>query len=157
LRTKAPLDSPPKALRAVALVEAAKGTLIVVAGFGLVAFLHRDAQRIAGALVSRLHLNPANQHARIFLELLSDLSSGKLWLLAGFAALYACLRFIEAYGLWRGRPWAQWIAVVSGGIYVPFEIYELYLGVTWLKLTALLVNATIVAYLGRSLWKRIGV
>ena len=141
----------------MALFEAAKGALVFLAGFGLVAFLHRDAERIVAALVSRLHLNPANDHARIFLELLADLSSGKLWLLAGFAAAYAVLRFIEAYGLWRARSWAQWVAVLSGAIYVPFEIYELYLSVTWLKLAALLINVSVVAYVGRALWKKIGV
>jgi uncharacterized membrane protein (DUF2068 family) len=138
----------------VALFEAAKGALVFLAGFGLAAFLHRDAERIADALVSRLHLNPANDHARIFLELLSDVSSGKLWLLAAFAAAYAVLRFIEAYGLWRARSWAQWVAVLSGAIYVPFEIYELYLSVTWIKLAALLINTTIVAYVGHALWKK---
>jgi uncharacterized membrane protein (DUF2068 family) len=144
--------SPPKALRAIAWFEAAKGALVLLAGFGLAAFLHRDAERIAEVLVTRLHLNPAKGHARIFLELLGDLSSGKLWLLAGFAAGYALLRFIEAYGLWWDRPWAKWVAVVSGGVYVPFEIYELSLSVTWVKVTALIINVSVVAYMARSLW-----
>jgi uncharacterized membrane protein (DUF2068 family) len=144
--------SRPKALRAIALFEAAKGALVLLAGFGLAAFLHRDAERIAEVLVARLHLDPAKGHARIFLELLADLSSGKLWLLAGFAGGYAILRFIEAYGLWSGRPWAEWVALVSGGVYVPFEIYELYLSVTWVKVTALMINVSIVVYMARSLW-----
>jgi uncharacterized membrane protein (DUF2068 family) len=147
-------DSDSAALRAVALFEAAKGTLVLAAGVGLLGLLHRDADRIAGLLVSRLHLNPASKRARIFLDLLADLSSGKLWLLAALAVTYAAVRFIEAYGLWRGRAWAKWMAVVSGGIYVPFEIYELYTGVTWLKLAALLVNGAVVAYMGRDLWSK---
>jgi uncharacterized membrane protein (DUF2068 family) len=124
----------------------------VVAGFGLVGFLHGDAERIAELLVGRLHLNPAKGHTRIFLELLGDSFNGKLWLLAAFAAAYATVRFIEAYGLWRNRPWAKWLAVLSGGIYVPFEIYELSLSVTWVKVAALLINASVVAYMSRSIW-----
>jgi uncharacterized membrane protein (DUF2068 family) len=145
------LDSDSAALRAVAVFEAAKGTLVLVAGFGLAGLLHHEGNRVADLLVSRLHLNAANQHARIFLDLLGDLSSGRLWVLAALAVTYACVRFIEAYGLWWNRAWAKWVAALSGGIYVPFEIYELYLSVSWLKLAALLVNLTVVAYMGHSL------
>jgi uncharacterized membrane protein (DUF2068 family) len=43
-----------------------------------------------------------------------------------------------------GRRWAEWFAAVSGGIYIPFELYELFKGVTWLSLGALVVNVFIV-------------
>jgi uncharacterized membrane protein (DUF2068 family) len=66
---------------------------------------------------------------------------------AAFAGLYATVRFIEAYGLWRLRAWAEWFAIVSGSIYVPIEIYEVFKHVTWLRVTVLIVNLVIVAYL----------
>jgi uncharacterized membrane protein (DUF2068 family) len=124
---------------------------VLVAGFGLIELMHREGDRVAELLVSHLHLNPANQHARIFVELLADLASGRLWLLASLALTYACVRFIEAYGLWRNRAWAKWVAALSGGIYVPFEVYELYLGFSWLKLTALIINLAVVAYMVHSI------
>jgi uncharacterized membrane protein (DUF2068 family) len=43
-----------------------------------------------------------------------------------------------------GRRWAEWFAAVSGGIYIPFELYELFKGVIWLSLGALVVNIFIV-------------
>ena len=133
------------------MLEAAKGALVLVAGFGLVRLVHHEGDQVADLLVSHLHLNPANQHARIFVELLADLASGRLWLLAALALTYACVRFIEAYGLWRNRAWAKWFAALSGGIYVPFELYELYLGLSWLKLGALIINVAVVGYMGHSL------
>ena len=133
------------------MFEAAKGALVLIAGFGLVRLVHREGDQMADLLVSHLHLNPANQHARIFVELLADLASGRLWLLAALALTYACVRFIEAFGLWRNRAWAKWFAALSGGIYVPFELYELYLGLSWLKLGALIINVAVVAYMAHSL------
>jgi uncharacterized membrane protein (DUF2068 family) len=124
---------------------------VLVAGFGLIELMHREGDQVAELLVSHLHLNPANQHARIFVELLADLASGRLWLLASLALTYACVRFIEAYGLWRNRAWAKWVAALSGGIYVPFEVYELYLGFSWLKVGALVVNVAVVAYMAHSI------
>ena len=146
------MNTQKSALRAVALFEAFKGALVLAAGCGLLALFHGDAQGFADALVGRLHLNPAKNTPRVFLQLLENISNSQLWLLAGFAAMYATLRFIEAYGLWRGRRWAEWLAALSGGIYVPVEIYELMRGVSWIKVAALLLNAAVVAYMGYTLW-----
>ncbi len=146
------MNTQKSALRAVALFEAFKGILVLAAGCGVLALFHGDAQGLADALVGRLHLNPAKNTPRVFLRLLENISDSQLWLLAGFAALYASLRLIEAYGLWRGRRWAEWLAALSGGIYVPVEIYELARGVSWIKVAALLLNAAVVAYMGYTLW-----
>lgn len=133
------------------MFEATKGTLVLMAGFGLFRLLHRDAEHAANLLSRRLHLNPAKEHTRIFVELLSNLSSTRLWLFASLAAIYSCVRFIEAYGLWQNRAWAKWFAALSGAIYVPFELYELYLGPTRLKLAALILNLAVVAYMAYSI------
>jgi uncharacterized membrane protein (DUF2068 family) len=61
------------------------------------------------------------------------------------ATAYAGVRFIEAYGLWRARPWAEWFAAVSGAVYLPFELVEVYRTLNWISLGVLLVNAAIVA------------
>ena len=146
------MNTQKSALRAVALFEAFKGALVLAAGFGLLALFHGDAQGFADELVGRLHLNPAKNTPQVFLRLLENISNSQLWVLAGFAALYASLRFIEAYGLWRGRRWAEWLAALSGSIYVPVEIYELTRHVTWIKIGALLLNAAVVAYMCYALW-----
>ncbi len=140
------------ALRVVAVFEAAKGMLVLLAGFGLHALLQRDAQRFVEELVGRLHLNAAKNYPQVFIGLLENLSNTQLWALAALAAAYAILRFVEAYGLWRGRRWAEWIAALSGGIYVPVELYELARHVTWIKIGALILNAAVVAYMCYALW-----
>lgn len=133
------------------MFEAAKGTLVLMVGFGLFRLLHRDAEHAAVLLYRHLHLNPVRGHGRVFVELLSNLSSTKLWLFASLAATYSCVRFIEAYGLWHNRAWAKWFAALSGAIYVPFELYELYIGPSRLKLAALVLNLAVVAYMAYSI------
>ena len=140
-------------LRVVALFEAAKGALVLVAGFGLARLVHRDVQEAAEELVDRLHLDAAKKFPRIFIELSANLSDAQLWALAALAAAYAALRFAEAYGLWFARRWGEWIAAVSGGVYVPVEIYELARGASWIKLGALLLNAAVVGYMCYALWR----
>lgn len=133
-----------RTVRAIALFEATKGTLVLLAGFGALSLFHHDAQRIARELVGHLHLNPAKKYPNIFVEAAAHLTDAGLWVLATLAAAYALVRFCEAYGLWKGRRWAEWLAAGSGGIYVPFELYELFQGFNWLSVGALLVNMLIV-------------
>jgi uncharacterized membrane protein (DUF2068 family) len=139
-------------VRVIAALEAAKGLVILVAGLGLLRFVHQDLETLAEDLVRHFHLNPASRYPRIFLELADRLSDVRLWLLALMAFAYASLRLVEAYGLWRQRRWAEWLAAGSGAIYVPIEIYELFAGVTPLRVATLTLNVVIVAYMGSMLW-----
>jgi len=134
-------------LRVVSIFEATKGLLILLAGFGLLAYIHKDLHIAAEQLVRHFHLNPARHYPRIFLDLADHVTDAQLWVLALSALLYAVVRFIEAYGLWLQRRWAEWFGLVSGGIYVPIEIFEVARKVTWPRVTLLIVNAMIVAYL----------
>ena len=140
-------------LRAVAVFEALKGAIVLLAGFGLTRLVHRDVAHAAHALIDRLHLDATRKFPHIFLRLAENLTDGQLWGLAALALAYALLRFAEAYGLWRERRWGEWIAAVSGGIYVPLEIYELAQRVTWVRVGALLLNATVVTYMCYMLWR----
>lgn len=138
-------------LRAVAMFEAAKGALVLLAGGGAFALLHHDAQHVSERLVRQFHLNPASHHPRIFLHLTEQATPAHLWLLAFGALGYALVRFVEAYGLWRARLWAEWLAVINGGIYLPIEVWELLKGITWPRVLLFTVNLAIVAYLGWTL------
>ena len=140
-------------LKVVAVYEAAKGVLVLLAGFGLLSLIQQDVQHVAEQLVAHLHLNPAKGYPRIFIDAAANITNARLWLFAAFALLYAAIRFVEAYGLWLKRRWAEWFAVVSGAIYVPAEVYEILRGLTWIKLLLLGVNVCIVAYLAYVLWR----
>jgi uncharacterized membrane protein (DUF2068 family) len=131
-------------VRAVALFEGAKGVLVLIVGFGLLALVHRDAQRVAEAFVAHLHLNPARHYPRIFLRVASRLDSTRLVLLACGAFAYAALRLAEAYGLWRMRPWAEWLAIVSSGLYLPLELFELLRHANTLRAFVFFTNTLVV-------------
>ncbi len=133
-------------LRSVALFEAAKGTLVILAGFGMVSIVHRNSQQLAEHLVRHLHLNPAKHYPHIFIDAAGRLDDVHIWLLAGGAFLYSLVRFIEAYGLWHSRVWAEWFAILSGAVYVPFEVAGLARRVTGLRTVLLAVNLSVVAY-----------
>src|SRR5215510_1862144 len=140
-------NSPQVGLKAAAIFEAMKGLLVILAGLGLLAFVHRDAQAFAERLALHLHLNPARHYPRIFIEAAGRLTDARIWLIATGAFAYSALRFAEAYGLWRARTWAEWIGIVSGGVYLPAEVIAMVRRPTILKAILLVLNALLVAYL----------
>lgn len=134
-------------VRAVALFEAAKGALVVLAGCGLLALVHRDVQDTAESIVRHLHLNPARHTPRVFIEAAGRLTDHRLRLLAAGAFAYAAVRLAEAYGLWRMRPWAEWLAILSTGLYLPVEAYELARHATLTRGALFLLNAAVLGLL----------
>ena len=134
-----------RSLKAIALFEAAKGALVLFAGFGLLRYAHVDAQHLADVLVRHVHLNPASAHPRIFKMLLRHAGDGQLRLLAVGAGIYATIRFVEAWGLWFDRRWAEWLALVSAAAYLPIELYESIHTRHWAAILVLIVNVIVVA------------
>jgi uncharacterized membrane protein (DUF2068 family) len=136
-----------RGVRLVAVFEALKGALVLSAGLGLLSLLHHDLQAVAERLVRHSHLNPAHHYPRIFIQAASHTNDSRLRSLAALAFLYAAVRFVEAYGLWRMRVWAEWFAIIAGSVYLPVEVYEIFRRATWMRGFVLLTNLLIVAYL----------
>jgi uncharacterized membrane protein (DUF2068 family) len=128
-----------------------RGSGAEAAGCGLLGLAHRDVPAVAERFVERTHLNPAKHYPHIFIEAASRLTDGRLWMLAWLALCYATLRCADAWGPWRERAWAEWFAVVSGGIYRPIELYKVAAHLTWVRLCTLLVTLGIVAYMAWAL------
>ena len=128
-------------------MEFIKGLVVLLAGFGVLSLVHRDAWDVAESFLEWLHISPETHYAQVFLNLADQVTDAKLWAVALGALAYSTLRFMEAYGLWRERAWAEWLALISGAIYLPFEIYELARRPDWIRLVILVVNLAVVLYM----------
>lgn len=134
-------------LRTVSMFEASKGVAVFSLSILLSTFVHRDLPGIIAEVKTRWHFDPTSHIPALAKALMHDLTGARLHFLIMLAALYALMRFIEAYGLWFERRWAEWFALVSGGVYLPIELYELSIGFSWLKAGVLAINLVIVGYM----------
>jgi len=134
-------------VRTVASIELAKGLIVVLGGLGAFSFRHRDIWGIAESFLEFFHANPYSHYVNVFIDLVYRVSDMRLWKIALAAGVYTALRFIEAYGLWYVRPWAEWMALISGSLYIPFEIADLIRRPTWFRLFVIVVNALVVLYM----------
>jgi uncharacterized membrane protein (DUF2068 family) len=143
-------------VRTVAVFEGAKGALVLLTGFGLLALVHKDIHLAAEQLVRHLHLNPARHYPQIFLDAAADITDKQMLFMAISALIYSLVRFAEAIGLWFRQRWAEWFGLLTGGMYLPLEIVAVLRGTTWPKVTVLTVNTFVVAYLAFVLLKSRG-
>lgn len=136
-----------RVLRAVAGFEFFKGIFVLVMGICAIALLHKDTWLIAESLLALLHISTDRRYAQLFLDFADSITDARLWAAARIAFAYAALRFTEAYGLWRGRTWAEWVAFLSGTLLLPLEVRELFRGVTVIRCAFLIGNLAIVFYM----------
>jgi uncharacterized membrane protein (DUF2068 family) len=104
------------------------------------------------ALYQDLGFDVNNSRLLPFIEHSFTYTSRWLTLLAIGLSVYALLELAESVGLWLARRWGEYLAMVATSIFLPFEIWELAKGnITWLKVTALVINLLLVIYL---VWTR---
>jgi uncharacterized membrane protein (DUF2068 family) len=133
-------------LRTVAVFEASKGVLVVALAIILIA-VRGQIEDYAEDFLYALHLDPDRRFARMVMEAASKLSDARAWTVALAAATYSTVRFVEAWGLWNLRVWAEWFALLSGTLYLPWEILKVAERVTWERLGVLVINVAIVLYM----------
>ena len=62
-------------------------------------------------------------------------------------AIYALIELTEGVGLWLGQRWGEYFAMVATSVFLPYEVYDLTVKVTWLRVGALVINLLLVVYL----------
>jgi len=141
-----PVDSRGRlqALRTIAALEFAKGVAVMVAAISL---YWVDPTDVVGAFLDFLHISPDHHLAQLLLRSADSLSNASLRSVVLIASLYSGLRFAEALGLWRARAWAEWIALISGAVYLPFEVYKLVHRVSLFHVSLLVINLAVVAFM----------
>ena len=136
-----------KGVRTVATIEFTKGVVVVLAGLGAFSMRHKSIWGIAESFLEFFHANPYNHYVGVFINLVYRVSDVRLWKIALAASVYTIIRFVEAYGLWYLRPWAEWLAIASGTIYIPFEVIDMIRHPKGFAALVLVVNLAIVLYM----------
>jgi uncharacterized membrane protein (DUF2068 family) len=143
-------------IRVIAVWEAVKGVLVLLAAGLASYFLRPDQERSIEELVGHFHLNPAGHTSHIFQKAIEHLANTRVVLLAAGALLYALLRFVEAYGLWAEKRWGWMLGIASAALYLPLEIRELLVKFSWTSVVLFTLNLAIVAVLWRNRTQHVG-
>jgi uncharacterized membrane protein (DUF2068 family) len=141
----------PVGLRAIALFEAGKGVLAFAAACGLLSLRHTDLHAVTDAFLLRHGIDPERHYTRLVIETVAQATHLHASQIAAVGFAYALIRLVEGYGLWRGKHWAEWFAVISAGIYLPWEFLHLARHPRPFTAGIVLFNVALVYYLARLL------
>jgi uncharacterized membrane protein (DUF2068 family) len=138
-------------LHVIAIVEAIKGALAVLAASGLELIGPLPLQHWVHLLIVKFQLDP-DHGAMAWLA--GAISPHSVHFAAIGVLFYGIVHLIEAWGLWRAKMWASWLGCLAAAAYLPFDIYAVFRHPGWLSVAVVALNLLVVWVLGRDLVKR---
>lgn len=128
-------------------MEFTKGIFAVLVGISLIGLIHRDVGAELASFLDWLHIAPEKHVAILLLQFADKITPERVKVVIAIAIGYSIVRFVEAYGLWNARVWAEWFGILGGIAYLPPEIIEIIRKPNLIHWTILVVNVAIVVYL----------
>ncbi len=135
----------------ISLEKVLKASLLVFVGFKLLTLLGHDVHEWASDFVNRHHVQMVDRYVQPLLDKLIGVGDRQLREFSVVAFAYAGILYIEGVGLWLQKRWAEYLTTIATVLFIPFEVYEIYERVTWVRVLALAINIFIVWYL----WTRL--
>jgi len=142
-----PVRSSSVALLLIAVFKLLKAALLIAVGIGALKFLHRDIAAAVMHWTEVLRVDLDNQIVHRILAKLVGVTPRQLKELSVGTFIYAGLFSIEGVGLLLRKRWAEYLTIITTGLLVPLEVFELARHFTIGKLVVLFVNVLIVLYL----------
>jgi uncharacterized membrane protein (DUF2068 family) len=124
-----------------------KALLLIVAGVGAIRLLHKDLASTAMHWVQVLRVDPDNRYIHGVLVRIFRVTPKQLRELSVGTFIYAGLFLTEGFGLLLRKHWAEYFTIITTGLFIPLEIYELARHFTVTKLVVTVINVLIVWYL----------
>ena len=138
-------------LHAIALFEGAKGVLALAFAGGLLAFGPDRLRESVQAIVTRFIPDAG---PGVVSQWMARSNPESVHVAALIIAVYAGMRLLEAWGLWRARAWASWLGCIAAALYLPFDLYAFALHRHWLEAAVVAINLVVVWVLARDLMVR---
>jgi uncharacterized membrane protein (DUF2068 family) len=137
----------PAGLLLIGLFKLVKAVLLVFVGLGAIHFLRRDLGDSVVHWVDLFRVDPDNKYVHSLIAKAFSVTPRQLKEVSAGTFFYAAILGTEGVGLLMRKHWAEYFTVISTGVFLPLEIYELFHHFTWVKVAVLVTNAAIVWYL----------
>jgi uncharacterized membrane protein (DUF2068 family) len=124
-----------------------KALLLIAVGIGALRYLHKDLAAAVLHWADVLRVDPGNRFLHGILLRVFRVTPQQLRELSVGTFIYAALFATEGTGLLLRKSWAEYFVIVTTGLLIPLEIYELARHFTLVKLAVTIVNVLIVWYL----------
>jgi len=131
----------------IGLFKLLKAAALIAVGIGVIKLLHKDLSSVVMHWVNVVGVDPDNRYIHRILLRIFRVTPKQLKELSVGTFLYAGLFLTEGTGLLLRKHWAEYFVIITTGLLIPLEVYELARHFTPVKLGVTIVNLLIVWYL----------
>jgi len=120
--------------------------LFIAIGVGALRLLHKDIEDLLTQLQSVMKF-PESRFVNFLLEKASLVNDPILRRIGVLAFVYAGVSLAEGIGLYLEKAWGEYLTLAITASFLPWEIFEIFHRLTWMRVGLLVVNLIIFIYL----------
>lgn len=136
-----------RGLLLIGLFKLSKSIFFFMMGLGVVHLLHAELGNEAMRLAQALHFDPEWHMVSVIVEKVDLIDAHRLREIGFFSFAYSVVSLIEGYGLMTSKIWAEYLTLSLTMLALPWELYELVRDPSWGRVSLLLTNLVVLAYL----------
>jgi len=131
----------------IAVFKLAQAMLFIALGVGAFRLLHKDVGDVITRLIEHLRFNPESKLVNFILDNAQLVNDRVLRRIGAVVFIYAGLDLMEGIGLYLEKAWAEYFTLLITASFLPWELYEIYRRLTWIRAGLLAANALVLFYL----------
>ncbi len=136
-----------RGLLLIGLFKLGKAILFFSIGIGALHLLHKDLGDEVMRLATALKFDPESRFVTILLDKVDLIDAHRLKEISLATFAYSALALTEGVGLLLEKVWAEYLTLLLTISFLPWELYELARRPSWFRLSLLLINLAVLAYL----------
>ena len=136
-----------RGLLLIGLFKLGKSILFFCIGMGAIHLLHKDLGDVVMRVAMALKFDPESRFVSLVLNQVDLIDIHKLKLISLGTFAYSVVALTEGIGLVLEKVWAEYLTLILTISFLPWELYELARRPNWFRLSLLLINLAVLAYL----------
>ncbi len=134
-------------LLSIAVYKLLYALFFVAIGIGANRLLHKDLADEVDLFARYLRFNPESRLVNFVLDKASLVNDPLLRRIGFFAFCYAAITLLEGIGLYLEKAWGEFLTLAITASFLPWELFEIYRHITWIRLGLLAINILVFLYL----------
>jgi uncharacterized membrane protein (DUF2068 family) len=136
-----------KFLILIAIYKGLQALLFFALGIGALRLLHKDIGDVFEEIREALHFSPESRLINFLLDKASLINDPMLRRIGVVAFSYAGLSLAEGIWLYLEKAWGELLTLAITASFLPWEIFEIFRRLTWLRVSLLIINFLVFLYL----------
>jgi uncharacterized membrane protein (DUF2068 family) len=123
--------------------------MFIAVGVGALRLLHKDIDDVISHIGDLLRFNPESKFVNFLYDKASLINDPLLKRIGALAFSYAAVSMAEGIGLYLEKAWGEFLTLAITASFLPWEIFEIFHRLTWVRVGLLVVNLLVFVYLLR--------